>query len=152
MGRKQWLMQQRGRSRRAGILESTKKSGLSDHLLGINTNERKRGTRNSQRTINTIYTRGGCHLQGNLVVNTLDGVRERDAETPCRLERGSWSGGVGHCIVRKHDGTDIDPETSDRHHHSKIDNAQRGRRNAWVGCSMRLRYAVGKSSGALIGR
>ena len=63
--------------------------------LGINTNERKRGTRNNQRTINTIYTRGGCHLEGNLVVNA-DGVFPRmewgiwNAETPCRLERGSW--------------------------------------------------------------
>ena len=147
-------MQQGGRSRRAGIIESTKKSGSSNHLLGINTNECKRGMRNSQRT---IYTRGGCHLQGNLVVNA-DGIFPRmewgngNAETPCRHERGSWSGGVGHHFVRKHDGTDIDPDSSNRHHCSKTDNARWGQRNAWVERSMRLRYGVGKSSGALIGR
>ena len=49
-------MQQGSRCGRAGIIESTKNSGQSNLLLGINTNERKRGTRNSQRTINTIYT------------------------------------------------------------------------------------------------
>ena len=66
-------MQQGSRCRRAGIIESMKKSGQSNPLLGINTNEWKRGTRNSQQTINTIYKRGGCHLQGNLVANA-DGI------------------------------------------------------------------------------
>ena len=94
--RKQRLMQQGSRSRWAGIIESTKKSKQSNLLLGINTNECKCRTRNSQQTINTIYTRGGCHLQGNLVANA-DGVFPQmewgsvNAETPCRLERGSWS-------------------------------------------------------------
>ena len=144
MGRKQRLMQRGSWCRRAGTIESTKKSGQSNLLVGINTNERKTGTRNSQQTINTIYTRGGCHLQGNLV--NADGVfprmelGNRIVETSCGLERGSWSGGVDHRIVRKHDGTDIDPKTSDRHHRSKIDNTEWGRRDAWVGCSMRLRY------------
>ena len=53
-------------------------------------------------------------------------------------------------FVRKHDDSDIDPETSDRHHHSKIDNTEWGQRNTWVGRSMRLRYGVGKSSEVLI--
>ena len=61
-------------------------------------------------------------------------------------------GGVDHHIVRKHDGSNIDPETSDRHHRSKIDNTEWGRRNARVGRSMRLRYGVGKSSEVLTDR
>ena len=69
-------MQRGSRCRRAGIIENTKNLGQSNLLLGINTNERKRGTRNSQRTINTIYAGGGCHLEGNLVVNA-DGVFPR---------------------------------------------------------------------------
>ena len=42
--------------------------------------------------------------------------------------------------------------TTDRHNRSKIDNAEWSQRNAWVGCSMRLRYGVGKSSEVLIGQ
>ena len=49
-----------------------------------------------------------------------------NTETPCRLEKGSWSGDVDHHIVRKHDGTDIDPGTSGRHYRSKINNAEWG--------------------------
>ena len=66
----------RSRCRRAGIIERTRNSGQSNLLLGINTNERKRGTGNNQRTTNAIHTRGGCNLQGNLVVNA-DGVFPR---------------------------------------------------------------------------
>jgi len=77
-------MQRWSRSRQAGIIERTRNSGRSNLLLGINTNERKRGTRNSQRTTNAIYTRGGCHLQGNVVVNA-DGVFPRWSEGPGAL-------------------------------------------------------------------
>ena len=31
-------------------------------------------------------------------------------------------GAVDHCIVRRHANTDINPETSDRHHCSRINN------------------------------
>ena len=86
-------MQQQSQCRRAAIIEEKIQSSL---LLGINTSKRKRGARNSQRTTNSIYIRGGCHLQGNLV-NT-NGVfprmewGTRSAETPCRLKRDSWQG------------------------------------------------------------
>ena len=39
-------------------------------------------------------------------------------------------GAVDHCIVRRHANTDINPETSDRHHRSRIDNTEWSRRNA----------------------
>ena len=144
-------MQQQSQCRRAAIIEEKIQSSL---LLGINTSKRKRGARNSQRTTNGIYIRGGCHLQGNLV-NT-NGVfprtewGTRSAETPCRLKRDSWQGGVHHRIFCRHDDTDIYPETSDRRHHSRIDNTEWGRRNAWIWCSMRLRYGPAKSGEELI--
>ena len=71
-------MQRRSQCRRAGIIDSTKKFEAVQSSAGNQhqTNERKRGTRNSQRTTNTIYTRGGCHLQGNLVVNFSPGWSE----------------------------------------------------------------------------
>ena len=72
-------MQQQSQRRRAGIIEEQIQSSL---LLGINTSKRKRGARNSQRTTNGIYIRGGCHLQGNLVntngVFPPDGVRDQE--------------------------------------------------------------------------
>ena len=34
--------------------------------------------------------------------------------------------GVDHYIIRMHDDTDIDLGTSDRHHHSRIDNGAKG--------------------------
>ena len=72
-------MQRRSRCRRAGIIERTRNSRQSNLLLGSNTNERIRETRNSERTTIAIYTRGGCYLQGNLVVNA-DGVFPRWSE------------------------------------------------------------------------
>ena len=53
-------------------------------------------------------------------------------------------GAVDHRIVHRHANTDINPETSDRHHRSRIDNTEWGRRNAWVGSLMRLRYGAEK--------
>ena len=60
-------MQRQNQCRRAGVIERTRNLGKSNLLLGINISECKQGTRNSQRTTNVIYKRGGCHLQGNLV-------------------------------------------------------------------------------------
>ena len=62
-------MQRQSQCRRAGLIERTRNSRQSNLLLGINTSERVRGTRNSQGITNATYTGGGCHLQGNLVVN-----------------------------------------------------------------------------------
>ena len=77
-------MQRRSRYIRAGIIERARNSRQSNLLLEINTNERIRGTRNSERTTIAIYTRGGCYLQGNLVVNA-DGVFPRWSEGPGTL-------------------------------------------------------------------
>ena len=50
-------------------------------------------------------------------------------------------GAVDHRIVRRHANTDINPETSDRHHRSRIE---------ILNSLMRLRYGVEKSNEVLI--
>ena len=77
-------------------------------------------------------------------------MSEREHRDPLYAQKGQLVRGVDHRIVRRHANTDINPETSDRQHCSRIDNTEWGRRNAWVGSSMRVRYGAEKSNKVLI--
>ena len=121
----------------------------------MNANE-ERGTVNE---LLTLFTQEGAAACKATLLLTPTAFSPRWSEgtgtlRPLVSSKGAVGQGMGSGdrIVREHDGTDIDPGTSGRHHRSKIDNAGWGPRNAWVGRSTGLRYGLGKSSEVLIGQ
>ena len=113
-------MQRQSQCRRAGLIERKRNSKQSNLLLGINTSERKRGT---VKELLMLFTQEGaatCKATLLLMPTAFSPGCSEGAGAQRSLV--CSKGAVDHCIVHRHANTDINPQTSDRHHRSRITN------------------------------